>query len=333
MYIKSLALDVLKKYAIILVLVGIIILFSLISPYFFSWRNLVNIFIQQSYVIIAALGLSFVMISGGMDLSIGYQISLVGVITAMSMVWFNLSIPVAIMLGIITGICLGLFNGLASITLKVHSLIITLGTMTIFQGISYIITNSNPIYGLASEFKFIGQGYILGIPFSVILMIIFALVASFILNKTYFGRYVYAIGGNEEAARLSGVNVKKMKLLIFSLSGLFVATAAIILVSRAGSATSATGVGTEFTCITAAVLGGVSFKGGSGKVWGVITGVLILGVLSNGMQIVGLGVYPQYIAKGLVLLGAVGFDTYQKTKKGKDNKILKNDNSKEITTV
>lgn len=308
-------LDVLKRYAIILVLIGIIIVFSLISPHFLSWRNLVNIFTQQSYVIIAAIGLSFVMIGGGMDLSIGYQMSLVSVITAISMSWFNLPIPVSIALGLLTGVVLGLINGLASITLKVHPLIITLGTMTIFQGASYIISKSNPIYGLASEFKFIGQGYVGSIPFSVIIMVVFALIATFILNKTYFGRYIYALGGNEEAARLSGVNITRMKLMIFSLSSFFVATAAIILVARAGSATSGTGVGTEFTAMTACVLGGVSFKGGSGKVWGVITGVLILGVLSNGMQIIGLGVYPQYIAKGLVLLAAVGFDTYQKTYK------------------
>ncbi|MTI58634.1 MAG: ABC transporter permease [Firmicutes bacterium] len=330
---KSIMLDLLKKYAIILVLIGIIILFSLISPYFFSWRNLVNIFTQQSYVIIAAIGLSFVMISGGMDLSIGYQMSLVSVLTAIAMSWFNLPIPVAIVIGLLTGLVLGLINGYASVKLNVHTLIITLGTMTIFQGASYMISNSNPIYGLAKEFKFIGQGYVIGIPFSVIIMVVFAFIASFILNKMYFGRYIYAIGGNEEAARLSGVKVKKMKLIIFALSSFFVATSAIILVARAGSATSATGVGTEFTAITACVLGGVSFKGGSGKIWGVITGVLILGVLSNGMQIIGLGVYPQYIAKGLVLLAAVGFDTYQKNNKIKKKKVTDKGKSANLTSA
>lgn len=302
----------LKKYVIILVLFGLIAFFSIVSPYFLSVSNLVNIFVQQSYVIIAAIGLSFVMIGGGMDLSIGYQMSLVSVITSISMMWFDIPIGLAIVIGVITGIALGMVNGFAAIKLKVHPLIITLGTMTIFQGLSYLISKSNPIFGLPDSFKFIGQGYVGPIPFSVIIMIIVALIASFLLNMTYFGRYVYALGGNEEAARLGGVSVNKMKLLIFAICGFFVSISAIILVARAGSATSATGVGTEFTCMTAAVLGGISFKGGSGKVWGVITGVLILGVLSNGMQIIGLGTYPQYIAKGLVLLAAVGFDTYQK---------------------
>lgn len=312
--------NTIKKYAIVLVLIGLIIMFSIISPVFFTASNLINIFVQQSYVIIAAIGLAFVMISGGIDLSIGYQMSLVSIITSMSMMWFNLPIPVAILIGLFTGVILGVFNGLASNKLKVHPLIITLGTMTIYQGLSYIISKSNPIFGLPAEFKFIGQGYIGPIPFSVILMVIVALTASFILNKTYFGRFVYAVGGNEEASRLAGIQIERMKLIIFAICGFFVAISAIILVARAGSATSATGVGTEFTAITAAVLGGISFKGGSGKIWGVIIGVLILGVLSNGMQIVGLGTYPQYVAKGLVLLAAVWFDTYQKEKQSVVNK-------------
>ncbi len=309
--------DLLKKFTIIFVLIGLIIIFSVINPVFFSIRNFTNIFIQQSYVIIAAIGLAFVMISGGMDLSVGYQMSLVGIMTALAMMWWNLPMPVAVMIGMVTGVVLGIINGLAAISLKVHPLIVTLGTMTIFQGVSYIISNSNPIFGLPDSFKFLGQGYILGIPVCVIIMVIIAALASLILNKTYFGRYVYALGSNDEAAHLAGVNVKWMKICVFIISGFCVAVASIILVARAGSATSATGVGTEFTCMTAAVLGGVSFKGGAGKVWGVITGVLILGVLSSGMQIIGLGTYPQYVAKGLVLLAAVGFDNYQKTAKVK----------------
>lgn len=301
-----------KKYTIILVLIGLIILFGIINPVFFTLKNFTNILTQQAYVIIAAIGLSFIMISGGMDLSVGYQMSLVGVITAICMMWMNLPIAVSILAGLITGVVLGILNGIAAVKLKVHPLIVTLGTMTIYQGASYIISNSNTIFGLPDSFKFIGQGYVLGIPFCVVLAAVVALTASFILNKTYFGRYVYALGSNEEAAHLAGVNTGRMKLFVFMICGGFVALSAIILIARAGSATSATGPGTEFTCMTAAVLGGISFKGGSGKIWGVITGVLILGVLSSGMQIIGLGTYPQYIAKGLVLLAAVGFDNYQK---------------------
>ncbi len=314
--IPQLLIKVLKKYAILFVLAGLMVLFSILSPYFLTQQNLTNVFVQQSYVIIAAVGLSFVMISGGMDLSIGYQMSFVGVATAALMRWYGVSIPLAIALGVVLGIVLGLFNGYAAIKLKVHTLIVTLGTMTVFQGLSYITSRQSVILNLPPSFKFIGQGYVFDvIPFSVILMVITVLIASFILNKTYLGRYIYAIGGNEEATRLAGVNITLVKMIVYSLCGFFVAIASMVLFARSGSAASSTGPGTEFTCMTAAVLGGISFKGGEGKMWGLVTGVLILGILGNGMQLIGMGTYAQYIVKGFVLLAAVGFDMYQKSNK------------------
>ncbi len=303
----------LKRYAIILVLFGLIALFSALSPYFFTQQNLTNIFVQQSYVIIAAVGLSFVMISGGMDLSIGYQISAVGVTTAALVKWAGLPFPTSLAIGMAMGVFLGAFNGWASITLKVHTLIVTLGTMTIFQGLSYIISRQSVILNLPPAFKFFGQGFLFDfLPFSVVLMAVSVGIGSFILNFTWVGRQIYGVGSNEEAARLSGVNVKAIRMLVFSICGFFVALSAIVLFGRSGSASSSTGPGVEFTAMTAAILGGVSFKGGEGKMWGLVTGVLILGVLSNGMQLVGLNTYVQYIVKGFVLLLAVGFDLLQK---------------------
>lgn len=312
--LPQLLIRIIKKYAILLVLAGLIVFFSILSPHFLTQQNLTNVFVQQSYVIIAAVGLAFVMISGGMDLSIGYQMSLVGVSTAALMKWYNVPISLSIAIGILLGIALGLFNGYAAVKLKVHPLIVTLGTMTIFQGLSYIVSKQSVILNLPPAFKFIGQGYVLdAIPFSVVLMVVTVVFASFILNKTYFGRYVYALGGNEEATRLAGVNVTFVKMVVFALCGFFVAISAIVLFARSGSAASSTGPGTEFSCMTAAVLGGISFKGGEGKMWGLVTGVLILGVLGNGMQLIGMGTYTQYIVKGLVLLAAVGFDMHQKS--------------------
>jgi ribose transport system permease protein len=304
-----------QKYTMLIVFVALVAVFSLIKHEFFSITNFKNILTQQAYVIIASMGLAFIMISGGMDLSVGYQMSLVGVITSISMMWAHLPVAVSVLIGLVTGVVLGMFNGFATIKLKVHPLIVTLGTMTIFEGVSYIISHSNPIFNLPVSFKFLGQGQVFGVPVCVLIMIVIVLIASFILNKTYFGRYVYALGSNEEAAHLAGVNVNFIKIVIFAICGLFVAISSILLTARSGSATSAIGVGTEFTCMTAAVLGGVSFKGGSGKVSGVVIGVLILGVLSSGMQIIGLGTYPQYIAKGVVLLAAIGLDNYQKDSK------------------
>lgn len=304
----------LKKFAIVVVLIGFIALFSVLTPYFFTLENLTNVFVQQSYVIIAAVGLTFVMISGGMDLSIGYQMSVVGVTTAVLMQWVGLPVWIAVTLGLLVGVVLGMINGIAAVTLKVHPLIVTLGTMTVFQGLSYIISNQSVILNLPPEFKALGQGYVGIVPVSVILMVIIVGIASFVLNKTYFGRHVYALGSNEEAAHLAGIRVIRSKLIVFAICGLFVAMAGMVLFARTGSAASATGPGTEFTAMTAAVLGGISFKGGEGKMWGLVVGVLILGVLSNGMQLVGMNTYGQYIVKGLVLLLAVGFDTFQKSR-------------------
>jgi len=313
---------VLKKYVILFVLLALVLFFSILSPFFFTVQNLTNVFVQQSYVIIAAVGLSFVMISGGMDLSLGWQMSLVGVTTAVLMKNIGLPVWVSLILGAALGMGLGMFNGLMAVTLKVHPLIVTLGTMTVFQGLSYTVANQSVILNLPREYKFIGQGYIFGmIPVSVLIMIIVVIIASLILNKTYFGRYVYAVGSNADAAHLAGINVRRIKLLVFSLCGFFVAIATTILFARTGSAAPATGPGVEFSCMTAAVLGGISFKGGEGKMWGLVTGVLILGILGNGMQLIGMNTYVQYIVKGFVLLAAVGFDTYQKAAAQKVKKV------------
>ena len=303
----------LRKYAIVLVLIGLIAAFTAINPTFISVNNLMNILVQNTFLIIASIGMAFVMIGGGIDLSVGYQISLVGVITTILMKWVGLSIPVAILVGVASGTFLGLINGFLSVRLRIHSMIITLATMAAYEGLSYILSNSNSIYDLPAKFKFIGQGYVGPVPFSVILCIFVAALATIILDQTYYGRFVYAIGGNEEAARLAGINVSMMKLTVFALCGFFVAVSTVVLVSRSGSTNSSVGAGTEFTCITAAILGGVSFKGGEGKIWGVVVGTLILGVLATGMQIIGMGIYPQYIAKCLVLLTAVTLDSYQKS--------------------
>lgn len=318
---KNILITFLKKYAIFFVLIGLIILFSILTPYFFTLQNLTNVFVQQSYVIIAAVGLAFVMISGGMDLSIGWQMSLVGVTTAVFMKNIGLEVALSLFLGCLLGIALGLFNGIAAITLNVHTLIVTLGTMTVYQGLSYTVANQSVILNLPPSFKFLGQGYIFElIPVSVILMIFVVIIGSFVLNRTHVGRYIYAIGSNAEAAHLAGINVTRIRLFVFAICGFLVSIATMILFARTGSAAPATGPGTEFSCMTACVLGGVSFKGGEGKIWGVVVGVLILGVLSNGMQLIGMGTYAQFIVKGFVLFAAVGFDTYQKTSVMKEKK-------------
>lgn len=315
----------LGRYMLLILFIVLCVIFSIMSPYFLSIGNFTNIFVQQSYVIVAAVGLSFIMISGGMDLSIGYQMSLVGVITSSLMMNFGVPTYLAMGVGLLVGAGLGLFNGFMANTLKIHPLIVTLGTMTVFQGLSYTISGSKQIINLPAEFKFFGQGYVFGvIPVSVIIMLIVVLSAHFVLSKTQFGRYVYALGSNQEAAHLAGIDVKRMKLAVFSICGFIISMAAMILFARAGSAQSSTGPGTEFTCMTAAILGGISFTGGEGKISGLVVGVLLLGVLGNGMQLINLGTYLQYVVKGFVLLGAVGFDIYQKERARQVKKVVEN---------
>ena len=306
-----------KELTLVIVLFVLLLLFYCFAPKFMTIENIKNILVQNAYIIVSSIGMAFVIIGGGIDLSVGYQISLVGVITTISIQWFHLPVWCSVLIGLMIGTLLGAINGFLSVKLQVHPMVITLATMAIYQGISYIITNSNSIYGLPDSFNFIGQGKILGIPVSIIITVIVLIGATFFLSKTYPGRYIYALGGNGEAARLSGVNTSAMRVISFAICGFFVAVASILLVSRSGSMNSSVGAGTEFTCITAAVLGGVSMAGGEGKVWKVCVGAIILGVLSNGMQFVGLGVYPQYVAKGIILMAAISFDTYQKTAKSK----------------
>lgn len=304
-----------KKYVTLLVLLGMIGLFAVIAPNFATPNNFIILLRQVSFTAISAVGIAFVMISGGMDLSIGAQITLTNVLTAILLARMGVPPVVAIVFCLALGTFLGTTNGYISNLLKVHPLIVTLGTMTIFKGLGYIAAGGNSISGLPESFKWLGQGYIGPIPVPVVIMGLVLLAGGFILNKTYFGRYIFALGGNEEAARLAGVNTQRMKIFVFAICGFFSAITSLLLLSRVFSGQVTTGAGMEFDCMTAAVLGGISFKGGEGTILGLLTGVLIIGVLNNALQLLSLGDYYQMVVKGVVLLAAVGFDTYQKNHK------------------
>jgi ribose transport system permease protein len=216
------------------------------------------------------------------------------------------------------GTGLGAINGLLCIKLKIHPLIITLGTSAIFKGMGYIINQSRNIMGFPDSFRWFGQGFVWGIPVPVIVLIVVALIGSFILTKTYFGRRIFALGGNEEAARLAGVNINRMKFTLFVICSFFSAITTILLLSRVFAGQTFTGQGLEFDCLTAALLGGVSFKGGEGSIFGLMVGMLIIGVLNNAMQLASFPDFSQTVVKGAVLLIAVAFDVYQKNRKAKE---------------
>lgn len=300
-----------KRFGIVMVLLLLILVFSLVSPAFLTVTNIINVARQVSMLGIVSVGVTFVMISGGMDLSVGAQVSMAGMVSAWSMLHLGASPVMAVFIGIFAGTLLGFFNGFTAIRLSIHPLIVTLAAMTIFRGISYIICGGLPIFGFPEEFTVLGQGYLSIIPIPVIVLVFAVILGSFILNKTYFGRYFYAMGGNEEAARLSGINIKRLKVLVYSISGFFAGIAGVILLSRVNSAQPNAATGYEFDVMTAAVLGGISIKGGEGKISGVFVGVLIIGVLSNGLILMNVGDYYQNVVKGLVLIMAVAFDSMQ----------------------
>lgn len=303
----------LRKYTVMLILVVLMALFAFSSPYFLTLRNLTNIVTQNTYFIIAAIGLSFVMIGGGIDLSVGYQMSLVGVVTAMSMVVYHQPVWLSVLIGLLLGTFLGFFNGFIVTNVRVFPLIVTIATSTVFQGLSYIISKAATFRGYPDEFLLLTKGTFLGVAYDVWLTLLVVLFASFVYFKTSFGWNVLALGGNEEASRLAGIKTKVMKISVYTICGFFVALATMVMISKANTTNSMFGPGTEFTCLTAAIIGGISFMGGEGNMLGLVTGVFILAVLGNGMQLAGWGTYAQYIVKGIILLGAVTFDEYQKT--------------------
>lgn len=311
----------LKSHVMYLVLIVLVLFFTIQNPTFISFGNLRNIVNQSAYQIIVGVGLVFVMIAGAMDLSVGYQMSFAGVIMG-KLLTDGWSIPLVLLVGIVSCVLMNLLNCFLCIKFNVFPFILTLATQYLFMGLSYIWSGSKTFLNFPESFKSFGQGYLGPIPIAVIIMVVAVLFASFVLNKTYFGREVYAVGGNVEAATLAGINVRKIKYIIYIIAGFFVGLGTIVLISRSGSAASSVGPGTEFTIIAGGILGGISLKGGSGKISCIVLGVLILTVLSNGMQLMQLGIYPQYVAKGIVLIIAIGFDSYQKFRFIKRSKLV-----------
>lgn len=307
--------DKINEYAIYVVLILLFLFFSIASPSFINANNLINVVRQISMLGIASVGMTFALLVGGIDLSIGSQMSMVAVICSIMMTKGNINPCIASILCIILTSAVGFFNGIIISKIKMPPLIVTLSTMIIIEGVAFIISKGIPIFGFPQGFSILGQGYIGIIPIPVIIMIVILIIGAVILNKTYIGRYFYSIGGNEEASRLSGIDVDKIKCLAYTLSGLFAGIAGVILLSRTNSGQPTMGNGFEFDVLTAVVLGGVSVNGGVGKISNVISGILIIGVLNNGLVLMGMNTYVQSVIKGIVLLIAVAFDFIQRSKK------------------
>ncbi len=296
-----------SRYGIFFALVILIIFFAVSEKSFLKINNIFNILRQVSIVGVCAVGMTFVILTGGMDLSVGSVLG-VSAVSASLIMAGGIHPIVAVVVSLAIGALTGFINAFFINKVEIAPIIMTLGMMTILRGVAYIISGGLPVYGVPEGFTFIGQGYITVIPVPVLFMIIAFAVGYFVLNKTVFGRSVYGIGGNQEASRLSGVNVKKVIYKVYMLAGMLYAIAGLILLARVNSGQPKAGDGYEMDVITACVLGGISVSGGEGRMSGVIVGVLLMGTLANGMVILNVPEFWQWVVKGSVLILAVSID-------------------------
>lgn len=303
-----------STYGVFFILVIEFLIFSLASKSFLTLGNILSVSRQMSFTGIAAIGMTLVMLTGGIDISVGSMLAMAGVLCAKLSADVGLPLWIAVVITLLIGALFGLINGAAVTRLHIPALIATLATQTILKGIAYLLTNAVPVKNLSATYKFLGQGYIFGvIPVPLIITVALYVLAWWYLDKTYLGRRVYLSGGNEEAARLSGINTKWTITGTYVFSGVFAAIAGVLMAARLGSGQPSVGSGFEMDVITATVLGGISVNGGKGKVVNVFVGACIMGVLANGMTMLNINQYLQWIINGLVLLFAVTMSNLRKS--------------------
>jgi inositol transport system permease protein len=310
----------LRKNGIFFILIVIFVICSVFVNGFFSPVNLTNVLRQITVVTILALGATFVIILGHINVAYGSEIALIGCVSCSIMVATGSLFP-AIIGGIALGLLIGAANGFVITTFGIPAFIMTLAVTTVARGAVLLYTNANPITGMGKIFTYIGQGYIGFMPVSVLILIVLFCIAWTLLNKTAFGRYVYAVGGNENAAIASGIKTKSVVCRAFLLDGFMTAIAGIVLMSRMNPGQPAAGVSYEFDAITAVVVGGTSLSGGSGTLVGTITGSVIVGIINNVLNLLNVNTYWQQITKGIIILFAVITDVL--VKKVQNRQILK----------
>ncbi|MDN5353128.1 MAG: ribose transport system permease protein [Clostridiales bacterium] len=306
---------ILTKYRSVIGLVLFSLVIAVINDRFLTVSNILNVLRQTSINAIIAAGMTFVILTGGIDLSIGSTLAYTGAVGAF-LVFSGFHPAIAVALALLLGLAIGLANGVIISKGRLQPFIVTLATMTIVRGATMVFTDGKPIStgyeAFGDLFYKIGAGYFLGIPNPVVIMLVTFVVVYFILNHTTFGRYVYAIGGNEEAAALSGINVNRIKTIVYGINGMLAALAGIIITSRLSSAQPTAGTGYELDAIAAVVLGGTSLAGGVGSIFGTVIGALIIGILNNALNLLNVSSYYQLLLKGLVILIAVLLDRKQK---------------------
>ena len=297
----------LRQFMLPLFIVALATVIGTIEPRFWSTANLVNLSRQLAPLLILAVGQGFAIIGGGLDLSVAAILAASGAVGVISMQ--RVGVPLGVMAMICTGVCIGSLNGLLITRFKLSPFITTLGAMSVFRGLTLVITGGLPLYDIPSSFLDIfGDGTILGIPASGVMALGCILLAGFILRRTVFGRYVYAIGANSTAAFNSGVSIGRVTLMIYAFSGLMAGIAAVVLTSWVSAAQPLAGAGLELQSIAAVVIGGAALTGGSGSMLGIVFGAVILGMLSNGLNMIGVSSFYQTTSIGVIIIAAVILD-------------------------
>lgn len=297
-------------------LILLFIIFSFASPNFFKFDNVVGILLATAVNGVLAVGVTFVIITGGIDLSIGTVMTFASVMTGVFITYWKLPLPIGIVAGLGAGALCGFINGTAIAKMKIPPFIATLGMMMVTKGLSLVISGTKPIYfNETPAFRQIAMGSVFDIPNAVLLFFLAAIIASLILTKTVFGRYNFAIGSNEEATRLSGINVDRWKIAIYTLGGTFCGLAGILMASRLNSAQPALGQGYELDAIAAVVIGGTSLSGGEGTILGTIIGAFIMSVLTNGLRILSVPQEWQTVITGAIVILAVYMDILRRRNK------------------
>ena len=294
-----------------LVLCVFLSVFPKTSGSFFTRQNIFNVLRQISTNLFLACGMTMVIILGGIDLSVGSIIALSGCISAGCVARYNLPLPIALLMGLLVGLLVGMFNGAVISKTTIPAFIVTLATMNIAKGLAYVYTGGSPVRVVTKEWQFLGAGYVGIFPTPVVILVIVLIITAIIMNKTKMGRHMYAVGGNQQAAEFSGIKVEKVKFFVHAFSGLMAGLAGIVLASRMYSGQPTAGDGAEMDAIAAVVVGGTSMAGGSGKIGGTIIGGLIIGVLNNGLNLLNVNSFWQYVVKGGVILLAVFLDYFR----------------------
>lgn len=314
--VKQKVLQFMSKNMILMCLIALCAVLSFLSPRFLTWNNWLNIIVQCSTTGIVAVGMTFVVITSGIDLSVGSVLAVSAVIGAAQM---KAGVPIALCVVemLVAGAVIGLIQGLFITRIKMPPFIVTLAGMSICRGMTYVITEARTIPSLPSAFsEYIGSSKIFGIPLLVYLMLVVFAIGHYVLRYTTFGRTVYAIGGNREATRLSGINVKRIECTVYVISGFLAALSGVILTARLGAGVPNVGEALEMDAIASAVIGGTSLSGGFGSMTGTFLGVLIIGVINNAINLLNVNTFWQEVVKGLVILIAVLIDTLKYRKRG-----------------